>query len=109
MPLKSEYLNDTLVIYALGQIDALNAAEFERECLALIEQKPTKVIMDLSDIKYISSAGLRSILSVAKGLRAAGGEISFCGLSRMAKEVFNISGFIKIFPVYATLEEAAHQ
>jgi anti-anti-sigma factor len=54
----------------------------------------------------MSSAGLRSILSLGKKVKAQGGSLVFCNLQGMVQEVFDVSGFTSIFSVYASQEEA---
>jgi len=94
------------VLAVLGRMDTLTAPEFEAKCAACAAEGTTRIVVDLSGLEYISSAGLRGILSSAKKLKALGGGLSFCGLSGMVAEVFTMSGFIKLLPVFATRQEA---
>lgn len=95
-----------LVLTVTGRLDTLTAPQFETECSACADAGDTRIVVDLSGLEYISSAGLRSILSSAKKLKALGGSLSFCGLSGIVAEVFTMSGFIKLLPVFATRQEA---
>lgn len=94
------------VLEVAGRMDALTSQGFETECLARMEAGDTRIVADLGGLEYISSAGLRSILAAAKKLKAAGGDLAFCGLSGIVAEVFTVSGFAKLLPVYDTREEA---
>ncbi|MBU1041247.1 MAG: STAS domain-containing protein [Proteobacteria bacterium] len=94
------------VLEVSGRMDALTSQGFETECMNCLEAGDTRVVADLGGLEYISSAGLRSILSAAKKLKAGGGDLAFCGLSGIVAEVFTVSGFAKLLPVYATREEA---
>ena len=67
------------------------------------------LLVNFSELEYISSAGLRSILATAKQLKARNGEIMFTGLKNTVKEVFEISGFYSIFKTFETEEEALTQ
>ena len=96
----------SVVLTVKGRLDAATAPEFEKACDSLIAGGDISLIADLGQLEYISSAGLRSILSAAKKLKALQGQIKFCNLSGMVKEVFNISGFTSMFASYATVEEA---
>lgn len=89
-----------------GRMDALTSQGFEDECARCLEAGDTRIVADLSGLAYISSAGLRSILSAAKKLKAAGGDLAFCGLTGIVAEVFAVSGFAKLLPLYATRDEA---
>jgi len=97
---------DALVVIVSGRMDAITASEFDAQCQSWIEKSETKVVIDLSGLEYISSAGLRSILSAAKKMKGAQGELLFCGLSGMVEEVFNVSGFAAMFKIYSTTEAA---
>jgi anti-anti-sigma factor len=63
-------------------------------------------VVDLGELEYISSAGIRSILLVAKKLKTLEGELGFACISGMVEKVFNIAGIYALFPMYATLEDA---
>ncbi len=57
--------------------------------------------MDLEQLAYISSAGLRVVLMAAKRAKQSGGRLLLCGLSPAVRELFEISGFLKILEVCA--------
>jgi len=97
---------DALVVIVSGRMDAITATEFDTQCQSWISDGETKVVIDLSDLEYISSAGLRSILAAAKKLKGVQGELLFSGLSGMVEEVFNVSGFAAMFKIYKTPEDA---
>ena len=63
------------------------------------------MVFDLSDMGYISSAGLRVILLTGKKLRACQGKLVLTGMRDMVREVFEMSGFLALFPVSTTLDE----
>ena len=98
-----------MVVSVTGRIDAVTAPEFEKGLSALIAGGDMVLLLNLNDLEYISSAGLRSILSTAKQLKATGGTLLFCGLKGPVKDVFKISGFGSIFKIFETEEEALRQ
>jgi anti-sigma B factor antagonist len=89
-----------------GRMDAVNAPAFEDEFLQVIDNGEKKVVVDLGALEYISSAGLRSILTSAKKAKGVGCTMQFCGLSGMVEEVFKVSGLGTMFAVAATADEA---
>jgi len=94
------------LVQVSGRMDALNAPAFEKEFLRLLDGGEKKAVVDLTDLEYISSAGLRSILASAKKAKGAGCTMQFCGLSGMVEEVFNVSGLGTMFSVTSTAAEA---
>ena len=98
--------NTISIITVKGKMDAVSAPAFEQYISALITQGENTFIINLSSLEYISSAGLRSILTVAKQLKKINGEIIFTGLQGTVEEVFKISGFQSLFKLYETEEKA---
>ncbi len=96
----------TVVVEVEGRIDGATAGDLETSMMAGIEETDKFVVCDLSGVSYVSSAGLRAILVVAKRLSKQKVDFSICGLTGPVAEVFHISGFDRIFKVYETREEA---
>lgn len=97
---------DTLIVSVHGRLDAITAPDFESECAGRINGGELFLIADFTGLEYISSAGLRSILQIAKKLRQRKGDITFCGLSSMVENVFSISGFATMFSIHESLDKA---
>lgn len=89
-----------------GRIDAVTAPEFEKKLSAWVGENAADVIVDLSKLDYISSAGLRSILGIAKRLKGDERKFMLCSLKDTVKEVFDISGFSTIIPIHDSVEAA---
>ena len=89
-----------------GRIDATNAAAAESEALALLERAGPSVVIDLSQVAYISSAGLRVLLVAAKAARARGGKAVVVAPQPGVLEVLKMSGFDKIIPISDSVESA---
>lgn len=106
MEIQTERTNGTLIAKAEGRIDGVNARDFEEALKAAISPDDNTVVMDLESLSYISSAGLRVILLIAKTLRKRNADLILCSLSDPIREVFEISGFDKIIPVHASREQA---
>ena len=97
---------DAKIIGVSGRMDGVTANEFEKQMLNWIEVGTTRFIIDLNDLDYISSAGLRSILVASKKLKEENGKILLCALKSSVKEVFEISCFNLIVPIYDSLDVA---
>ena len=94
------------VLGATGRLDVATASLFEKEITACFAEGQTNLVIDMSGVEYISSAGLRGILVAAKGAKARSGEIRFCCLSGMVAEIFKISGFGKMFDIFDSIDDA---
>ena len=99
-------MGTTLIAKAGGRIDGVNARDFENALRESIGEGDGAVIVDLEDLSYISSAGLRAILLIAKTLSQRGAKFALCALSAPIREVFEISGFDKIVAIHGTRREA---
>ncbi len=104
MKLERTVQDDKTVVTVAGRLDAMTAPDFEKESLAWVEGGDRKILLDLADLEYISSAGLRAILALAKRARASGGAVTVCSMKGMVAEVFAISGFDAFLPVAADRE-----
>ena len=91
---------------AKGRVDSSSSAAFEAALLPRIRDGARRVVLDLSGVEYVSSAGLRVMLMAAKAAKAGGGQLALFGLSPTVEEVFQVSGFSKIIPILATEAEA---
>ncbi len=89
-----------------GRFDAHSAGEVEKKLNLAISKGARKLVLDMDSVEYISSAGLRVLLAVAKKLKKEEGQIKLCSLKPYVKEVFDIAGFTQIFKVHDTTEEA---
>ena len=95
-----------VIAQVAGRLDGTNMQAADNTFKSLIEEGARCLLLDLTPLDYISSAGLRVLLSAAKKMKAAGGSIILFGLNSNVQEVFRLSGFSKIFPIYQTREEA---
>ena len=84
-----------LTVALEGRIDTLTAPQLETELAPLLEGVSALVI-DLAQVAYISSAGLRVLLSTHKKMRSAGGALTIANAVPAVREVFDITGFSDI-------------
>ncbi|MBW7899910.1 MAG: STAS domain-containing protein [Rhodocyclaceae bacterium] len=105
MTLEQETRGDVLILRPVGRLDSTSAPELERLVLEQLAAGVQRMVFDLADMDYVSSAGLRVILLAGKKLRASQGKLALTGMRDMVREVFEMSGFLALFPVSATLDE----
>jgi len=106
MDIKVEDANGTTVLSPAGRIDSSNARQFEEVVMKTLEAGTADMVIDLGDLSYISSAGLRVILLTAQKLKAKGKSLKLCSLSPMILEVFEVSGFSKLIPIHPDRDAA---
>ena len=106
MAVKSSRKDGTLIARTGGRIDGANAREFHVALEDAIDESDKNVVLDLADLTYISSAGLRVILMTAKTLQKQKAKFAICSLAPSIQEVFRISGFDRIIPIHDSLDDA---
>lgn len=94
-----------LVIQLNGRLDSTTSRDLEAVLPARVQAQPV-VVVDLAEVRYVSSAGLRVLLKGAKGAKASGNKLMLCGLSPDVREVFDVSGFTPIFSIHDSAEGA---
>ncbi len=105
MQISTRTSNDIHIVAIAGSLDSTTAPEAQKAIDAVLAGSK-KVVLDFSELDYISSAGLRVLLSAAKQLRASGGTLRIFGLNQSVREVFEISGFSTILTVFPSEAEA---
>ena len=89
-----------------GSIDALTAGELSDQLASQIDQGSPRIIADLAQVDFMSSAGLRAILTVLKQARQNGGDLRLAAPQPGVEKVLKLSGFTSILKSYPSLEEA---
>jgi anti-anti-sigma factor len=97
---------DVVTLGLSGKMDAATAKTFEEKLLSQIQSGERRFVINLAQLDYISSAGLRVFLLAAKRLNSADGKIVLCSLQAPVSEVFEISGFSSIFSIYGSHDDA---
>lgn len=106
MELASKHDGKSLIVALSGRLDVVNAPRFESSMLEEVQRGETSFILDLAGLDYISSAGLRALLVLAKRVQAQQGQLLLCGLCGGVREVFDVSGFSGIFACCADIAAA---
>ena len=97
MNVKVEELNGTYVATLQGEMDTAAALEVEETLKPLFATGGKNVIIDCKELEYIASSGLRILLSILKGAKAAGSRVILRDVNDDIKNVFQLTGFINIF------------
>jgi anti-anti-sigma factor len=92
--------NGIIALSISGRLDAVSAVDADKEFTKALDGDTDKMLVNLQGLEYISSAGLRVLLVVAKRMQQKGGKVCLCCLADNVKEVFEISGFSSIFKIF---------
>ena len=95
-----------LVITPIGRLDGLTSKDFLEATEKEITNETNKVVLNLENLDYISSEGLRSVLTTAKKTKSFDGQFVISGPRDGVKEVLDISGFGQMLSVFTTEDEA---
>lgn len=99
---------DTIsVMRAQGRLDSGTSRDFEQALFKRIDDGEQLLVLDFSEVAFISSAGLRVLLSAAKRVKAQGGRMAICSASKQVKEIFDITGCTTLLDVFPTYDAAA--
>ncbi len=96
------------IIAPCGRIDAASAPMLEGELSKAIDEGHRRIVVNLSSVDYMSSAGLRVLLAAMKRLKKAEGNLVLCAMKPFVQEVFDLTGFSRIFTICDSEEEATH-
>lgn len=106
MEVFNEKKNGITCLRVEGRLDAGAAPVFEKALISAIKEDSSKLIVNLSELAYISSAGLRALLVGAKEIKSKGGKMILACPNESVKKVFDISGFSSIFDLQDSIDAA---
>lgn len=89
-----------------GRLDALTVSSFENELRDHMSQGTACAVVDFENVTYISSSGLRVLLTARRMAHGQGGDVKLCRLSPRVREIFEMVGFNQVFGIYDSIEEA---
>lgn len=93
------------VVEVSGRIDSGTASEFDQAITDLIEAGKKNIVLDLSEVEFLSSAGLRTLVSARKAVQGSG-EISLANPSQRVVDTLDIAGLDVLFETYPDRESA---
>jgi anti-anti-sigma factor len=98
--------DDVVILTVEGRLDQMGAPAIEKTGLTLIQGGVRRILLDMTGVEYISSAGLRTLLVMAKMMKGAQGRLLLCCLTPLVREVMEISGFDKVLTCVENRETA---
>lgn len=89
-----------------GRLDSNTSKVLEDKIMEILGQDKKKLLIDFQDVDYINSTGLRVLLLALQQLKKNQGKLVLSSIKDYMKEVFEISGYTEIFPIYVNQQEA---
>jgi len=106
MEITESKIEQVKVLGLKGRLDAATSNSAQDRFSQLIDLGETKLVVDLSELDYLSSAGLRVFMMAAKRLKARGGKLVLCRAPDRIKEILEIARLSELFFLCPSLEEA---
>lgn len=106
MDMNHKGVGDAVLAMASGRIDLSNADTFTTALSAALTETKTALILDLSEVEYISSAGLRSLIVTLKTSKTENKSFGVAAMQPMLAEIFAIARLSQVIPVFQTTREA---
>lgn len=103
-----EYTDGVTVALLAGEyLDASNVGEFKREIVPVLVSAGNRiVILDISNINFVDSTGLGSLLACLRQLQRTGGDMKLCGMNKQVRALFELVRMHRIFDIYNSKAEA---
>jgi anti-sigma B factor antagonist len=106
MEIAVDHIGDVAIaVLPVDELDASNAGEFKRDIAPVLEAN-TKLVVDVSRLRFVDSSGLGAFLSCLRHVNAKGGDLKLCGMSKPVRTVFELVRLHRIFDILGTQEEA---
>ena len=105
MDLREDTAGDVLILEVRGRIDSATAPALGERLTALLTGTGRRLVLDLGQLEYISSAGFRILLLAGKRAEAGESRLVLCGVSGKVRQLFDIGGFLDLFSITASREE----
>lgn len=99
MEVEIEKQNDVVTVFLKGRLDTLASQEVSQQLEGLSENASGTIIMDCTEMSYISSSGLRIFLTLRKAASEKGGKVIVRGISNDIRSVFMMTGFLNLFEI----------
>lgn len=103
---KEDKKGEVLILRIKGRLDAISSPIAEKRVFESINQGQNKLLLDFSGVDYLSSAGMRMLLSTTKKLKTLSGTLVLCSVTNNVLDVLKMSGFDHVLELYKTEEDA---
>jgi anti-sigma B factor antagonist len=95
------------VMKVKGRVDSETAPELDDALTKLLQNNKNKIILNLQDVNYMSSAGLRAMVKAYQSANKSGGDVRLVAVSEPIEVILRTVGMLQMFKMFSTSEEAA--
>lgn len=106
MDIQQKDLNDVTVFTVKGRVDSEGAVDLDLALRTATTEGKHKMVLELSDVRYMNSSGLRTLADILTQNRADGGDLKLAAMNPKVLRVLQIIGFEKFFNIYPTIDAA---
>lgn len=96
---------DILILHVKGRLDAISSPTAEKKVFDSINGGQHKLLLDFAGVEYLSSAGMRMLLSTTKKLKALAGKLVVCSIATNVMDVLKMSGFDHVLELAKSQDE----
>jgi len=105
MDLKEEQVGDVTVVQVKGRLDSTTSPLLGERLTQILSAAKARLVVDFSQLEYISSAGFRVLLQAGKSAEQSMAKLVLCGVSGKVRQLFDLGGFLDLFLITGTREE----
>ncbi len=98
--------DDIVVVYLKNRLDATNAPKLQDEIVPMINENENKFILNMQELEYISSGGLRLIVLMIKKIKSYEGSLILTNLHPFVENIIDMTGFTQLLTIANSEEEA---
>lgn len=106
MKVETRELKHVSVVTVSGRVDSATAPDLQKALQDLLDSDQKQLVLDLKDVDYMSSAGLRVLVALQKAAKKNGGALRLAQLSVRVSEVLELAGLAPVFDIYPDVVEA---
>lgn len=106
MEISTKEMKRASLVTVSGRVDSATAPDLDKALQTLIQANRNQIVVDLKGVEYMSSAGIRALVSALKAAKSGGGGLCIAQPSTRARDVLELAGLTTIFAIHQDLIEA---
>lgn len=106
MQINERKVNEVTILELSGEIDINTSPQVRKAFDQLIKEQRKKILLNFTEVTYIDSSGLATLVEMLQRLKRFGGSLRLCNLSEKVKGLFEITKLDRLFSIFASEEEA---